>query len=81
MKSAKEALHQTIETLSEEEARQVLEITQRVRRGKKDSRTLRRLAHDPAFSVPRHGVPTFGVVTPVQGKGSPASRLLEHDRR
>jgi hypothetical protein len=81
MKSAKEVLHQTIETLSEEEVHRVLEITQRMRRGKRDSLTLRQLAHDPAFSVPRQGVRSFGVVTPVQGKGSPASRLLEHDRR
>jgi len=81
MKSAKEALRQTIETLSEEEARQVLDLTRRVRRGKQDSRTLRRLSHDLAFSVPRHSVSPFGMVTPVQGKGSPASRLLERDRR
>jgi hypothetical protein len=81
MKSAKEALRQTIETLSEEEARQVLDPTRRVRRGKRDSRTLRRLSHDLAFSVPRHSVSSFGMVTPVHGKGSPASRLLERDRR
>ena len=81
MKSAKEALYQTIEALSEEEARQVLALAQRVRGGKKDSRTLRRLAHDPTFAIPGQRVPIFGVVTPVQGKGSPASRLLEYDRR
>jgi hypothetical protein len=81
VKSAKETLHHTIETLSEEEACQVLELTRRVRRGKRDSQTLRRLAHDLAFSVPRQRVATFGTVTPVQGKGSPASRLLEQDRR
>lgn len=81
MKSAKEALHQTIETLSEEEARQVLALTQHVRRGQRDSRTLRRLALDPLFSAPRQGITTFRMVTPVQGKGSSASKLLEQDRR
>ncbi len=81
MKSAKEALHHTIEMLSEEEARQVLKLTQQVRRGKQSSQTLSRLAHDPAFSIPRQSTAAFGLVTPVQGKGSPASKLLEHDRR
>jgi len=81
MKSAKEALHQTVETLSDEEARQVFELAQRIRRGKRDSQTLRRLAHDPTFHVPRKGAFTFRVVKPVEGKGIPASRLLGQDRR
>ena len=81
MKSAKEALHQTIETLSDEEARQVLELAQRVRQGKRDSHTLRRLVHDPAFYVPRKGASSFRVVKPIEGKGIPASRLLEQERR
>ena len=81
MKSAKETLHQTVETLSDEEARQVFNLAQRVRRGKRDSQTLRRLAHDPAFHVPRKGASIFRVVKPVQGKGIPASRLLGQDRR
>ncbi|HEV8716460.1 MAG TPA: hypothetical protein VGX03_27025 [Candidatus Binatia bacterium] len=81
MKSAKEALRQTVETLSDEEARQVLELAQRLRRGKRDSQTLKRLAHDPAFHVPRKGAFTFRVVKPVEGKGLPASKLLGQDRR
>ena len=81
MKSAKQTLHLTIETLSEEQAREVLALAQRVRRGKPASQTLKRLAHDLAFSVPQHRATPFGIVTPVQGKGSPASKLLEHDRR
>jgi hypothetical protein len=81
MKSAKETLLKTIEVLSEEEARRVLEITQKVRRGKREALTFKRLAHDPTFSLPPQGILGFRVVTPVQGKGSPASRLLEHDRR
>ena len=81
MKSAKEALHQTVEMLSDEEARQVLELAQRMRRGKRDSQTLRQLARDPAFHVPRKGASTFRVVKPVEGEGLPASRLLGQDRR
>ena len=81
MKSAKEALHQTVEKLSDEEARQVFEIVQRIRRGKRDSQTLRRLAHDPSFHVPRKGASTFPVVKPVEGNGISASRLLGQDRR
>jgi hypothetical protein len=81
MQSAKEALHQTVETLSDEEARQVFELAQRIRRGKRDSQTLRRLAHDPAFHVPRKGASTFPVVKPVEGKGISASRLLGQERR
>jgi hypothetical protein len=81
MKSAKEVLHQTVETLSDEEARQVFELAQRIRRSKRDSQTLRRLAHDPAFHVPRKGVSTFRAVKPIEGKGTLASRLLGQDRR
>jgi hypothetical protein len=81
MKSAKEALHQTVEMLSDEEAGQVLELAQRMRRGKPDSQTLRQLARDPAFHVPRKGASTFRVVKPVEGEGIPASRLLGQDRR
>ena len=81
MPSAKATLRQTVETLNDEEARQVLDLAQRVRRGKRDSQTLRRLAHDPAFHVPRKGASTFRVVKPVEGKGIPASRLLSQDRR
>jgi len=81
MKSTKEALHQTVETLSDEEARHILELTRHMRRGKRDSLTLRRLAHDPTFHVPRTGVSTFRAVKAVEGKGIPASRLLGQERR
>jgi hypothetical protein len=81
VKSAKEALRQTVETLNDEEARHILEFAQRLRRGKSRSQTLRQLAHDPAFHVPRPGSSGFRVVRPVQGKGLAASRLLVQDRR
>ena len=81
MKSAKEALRQTVETLSDEEARQILKFARHLRRGKSRSQTLRRLAHDPAFHVPRPGMNGFRIVRPVQGTGLTASRLLVQDRR
>lgn len=81
MKFAKEVLRQTVDTLSDEEARQILEFAQRVRQGKRRSPTLRRLAHDPAFHVPREGAAGFRAVRPVQGKGITASSLLVQERR
>ena len=81
MRSAKTTLHQTVETLNDEEARQILEFVQRILRSKRDSQTLQRLAHDPTFHVPQEETPTFRVITPVQGKGIPASKLLEQDRQ
>ena len=80
-KSAKETLRKTIDLLSDEEARQILEFTQHLRKGSDGSQTLRCLAKDAAFHVPT-GAPTgFRSVKPIQGKGIAASRLLVKDRR
>lgn len=76
MDSVKELLHNTIEQLSDEEARQFLEFAQRLQRKSDVSLTLRRLANDPAFKIPPEGAGAFRVVEPIQGKGIPASRLL-----
>lgn len=81
MSSVKESLHNTIELLSDEEARQLLEFAQRLQKKSGISLTLRRLASDPAFRVPSEGSGTFGVVEPIQGKGIAASRLLVENRR
>lgn len=81
MSSAKETLRKTVDLLSDEEARQVLEFTQRLRDRHGGSQTLRRLAHDAAFHVPAQAPSGFRAVKPIQGKGIAASRLLVKDRR
>lgn len=81
MSSLKESLHDTIETLSDEEARQTLEFIQRLRKRSRISISLARLAGDPAFKVPSEERVIFRLVNPVKGKGIPASRLLVEERR
>ena len=81
MSSVKESLYKAIELLSDEEARQLLEFAQRLRKRNDISLTLKRLAIDPAFKVPSEGSGTFRVVEPIQGEGIAASRLLVEDRR
>lgn len=81
MSSVKERLRNMIELLSDEEARQILEFIQRLRRKSDVSPILKRLASDPAFKIPSEGSKGFRVVEPIRGKGVPASRLLVEDRR
>lgn len=81
MSSIKESLHNTIELLSDAEARQLLKFAQCLQRENDASSTLRRLASDPAFEVPAERSIVFRVVEPVQGKGIAASRLLVEERR
>lgn len=80
MSAVKEALWRTIETLSEEEAAEVLQWIRDLQEKKIRASVLRKLAQDPTFIVPQNVVP-FRPVTPVQGKGTPASSLLIQDRR
>jgi hypothetical protein len=81
MSSLKELLRPMIERRSDAEARQLLEFAQHLRHRRDDSRTLKRLATDPAFKVPGSGARDFYVVAPIHGKGMAASRLLVDDRR
>jgi hypothetical protein len=84
MHSGKALLHDIVELLSEEEAQQILAFVQRLQRDRKGSNvslTMRRLASDPAFKMPTAGCSAFRDVTPVQGRGIAASRLLLEDRR
>ena len=81
MSSIKESLHDTIELLSDKEARQLLEFAQCLRKKTASSPTLKRLAGDPAFKVPLEGIRAFQVVVPAQGKGIAASKLLVEERR
>ncbi|OIO92536.1 MAG: hypothetical protein AUK03_09645 [Anaerolineae bacterium CG2_30_64_16] len=81
MLSVKEALRNTIDLLTEEEAYRIWEFAQHVYERPHVSRTMRRLASDPAFRVPASGIGPFHPVEPIKGKGIPASRLLVEDRR
>ena len=81
MSTVKESLWRTIETLSEEEAAEVLRLIRDLRDKSECMSVLRRLAQDPAFTVPQGIVGGFRPIMPVQGKGTPASSLLIQDRR
>jgi hypothetical protein len=70
-----------IERMSDAEAHQLLEFAQHLQHRRDDSRTLKRLATDPAFKVPGSGARDFHVVAPIHGKGMGASRLSVDDRR
>lgn len=81
VRAVRESLHNTIELLNAEEARQVLEFAQRLQKKRDVLPTLKRLGGDPTFKIPSEGISVFRVVQPVAGKGIPASRLLVEDRR
>ena len=81
MSSVKELLHNAIESLSDEEARQLLELTRRLRREIGASLTLKRLAGDAAFEIPSKESWSFHTVEAIQGRGIAASKLLVGDRR
>lgn len=80
MNAIKESLWRAIEALSEEEAAEVLQWIRDLQDKKARVSVLRKLAQDPTFIVPQNVV-GFRPVTPVQGKGTPASSLLIQDRR
>ena len=81
MSTIKESLQDTIARLSDEEARQVFEFAQHLRKTGTASPTIERLAGDPAFEIPSEEAGAFRVVQPIQGKGVPASELLVEERR
>ncbi len=80
MSSAKELLYSTIEQLSDEEARQLLEFAQRLQKKSDIPLVLRRLASDLTFRIPSKVLGNFRVVEPILGKGIAASRLLVEER-
>ncbi|MBD3183486.1 hypothetical protein GF312_14420 [Candidatus Poribacteria bacterium] len=79
MNSVKEILHNTIDTLSDDEANRVLEFTQSLQEKGNVLSMLKSLANDPAFKIPKKLA--FPVVKPAKGTGIPASQLLIEDRR
>jgi len=81
MPSVKELLYDSIELLSEKEARQLMGVVRILRNKKEISPTMKRLAVDATFKVPTRKTKAFRSVQPVKGKGIPASALLVEDRR
>lgn len=79
MDSVKELLHNEIEQLTDEEARQIMKFA-KLLRDRTTSPTLKRLATDALFRVP-YSFKAFRSVEAVHGKGAPASTLLVEDRR
>jgi len=81
MSSAREALRETVECLSETEAAKALEYIQRLRGRALDRELGNLLAGDPAIHVPDEPFAALPLIEPVQGVGIPASQLLVRDRR
>lgn len=88
MASVKEILVQEVERLSEEDARQVLELvrtkkTAAVGRRPKLTREelIRRAMGRPGIHVPDPDAPPFEKVEPIETRGIPASQMLIADRR
>jgi hypothetical protein len=81
MNTIKESLYSTIKTLDDEEARQLLEFTLRLRKRAAAPTTMMRLASDPTFKIPEEGMNALETVLPIKGKGIAASKLLVRDRR
>ncbi len=81
MNPVKESLYRAIESLSDEEARQILELAQRLHGKEHSSPPQERLPDNPTLKVSRERPLMFRVVEPIQGQGVPASQLLVEDRR
>jgi hypothetical protein len=77
--SVKELLHEAVDLLSEEEAKQLLELIREFQQRNGISLTLRRLAKDPMFKVPT-GKIEFDDIEPIRAEGRPASEILSQDR-
>jgi hypothetical protein len=81
MSPVKEALRETIERLSDEDAARLLEVARRLFPAGTGSRTLQRLAEDPAFRLPADRSRGFRPVEPIHCRGIDASRIIEESRR
>ena len=81
MSPVKKTLRQAIESLSDEEARKLLEFANALRVPATASRLRQLFGGDPAFELPPEDSSGFPPVKPVRGTGIPASQLLIRDRR
>jgi len=80
MGATKDSLRQTIESLTEEQARQTLDFVRSLQNDKDYARLRRLLGGNPAFKLPPRDH-QFRDVKPVEVPGTPASKLLIADRR
>jgi hypothetical protein len=80
MNHVKEILHNTIDSLNDDEAQLLLEYTKHLKEQKDVSRTLAILAEDPTFEVPSKEYKDFPVVKPIKFDGIPASEFLIMER-
>ena len=80
MDSIKDKLRNAIDLLTEEEAKQMFDWLSEFERKNNLSLTLRRLANDPTFKLPKDGFKGFKDIKPLQSQGPPASDLLSEDR-
>jgi len=87
MAPARQSLLEAVGHLTEEQARQVLEVIERMGASAPEQdalthrRVLDRLAGDPSFTVPAQAPGPFEDFEPVDSRGIPASQLLIADRR
>lgn len=81
MSPVRESLHNAIESLSDDEVRQILEFARHLLEKNATSPTLMRLAANPAFKIPQERSVAFHNIQPIHGQGEPASKLLIEDRR
>lgn len=77
----KESLRTALDRLTDEDARQILDLVRRLQARKGVSRTFSRIAGDPVFKMPTAEFTAFSNVQPVPGIGLAASKLLVQDRR
>ena len=80
MPSEKEILVQEVERLSEEDAREVLELLRTKNKPTREE-LIRRAAWHPGIHAPDPNAPPFRRVEPIECPGIPASELLIRDRR
>jgi hypothetical protein len=80
MPSAKQLLHEKIDQVSEEDAREVLELL-RTKKNPTREELIRRAAGHPGIHAPDPNAPPFRRVEPIECPGIPASELLIRDRR
>ena len=89
MTSVRELLVREVERLSEEDAREVLDLLKRRQaagirlRMPKPTREdlIQRLAGHPGIHVPDPDAPPFEKIEPIETRGIPASQMLIADRR
>ena len=81
MGSVKDVLRQSIEKLTEKDARKTMEYVQRLGRRAGPAGVWDLLSENPTIRIPADGPGGFPPFRPIEGTGAPASRLLIEDRR